>query len=323
MIADHDTRIAAVRGRRLWDSRGQPAVEVEVRLQCGATGRATAPSAALVAPGEAHDLRDGGAAFGGRDVAAALDWSAVVTRTLAAMLSDRAGAAVQTTPRGGLRVGGLGGVEAIEAAARAVERAGFAAGEEMALAVEVRAWRFGRQGRYRMGDDGRETDTHGMIARYLGWLGRYPIVSLVDPLGIDEIAGMAALVAAAGRSVEVAVGDAVTGDARRVRRLADERAASGIVVKPGQAATLTELGAAVAEGRAVGLGTVMAARTGVTDGGWLAHLAVAWGAGQLAAGGLARGERTGIWNDLLRVSDRGAGAHGGCAMRPRSEFPWA
>lgn len=63
-----DTRIAQVRGRRVWDSRGRPTVEAEVRLQCGVVGRAVAPAGASMGSGEAVDLRDGGARFGGMDV---------------------------------------------------------------------------------------------------------------------------------------------------------------------------------------------------------------------------------------------------------------
>lgn len=63
-----DTRIARIRGRRVWDSRGRPTVEVEVRLHCGATGRAIAPAGASMGSGEAVDLRDGGQRFGGMDV---------------------------------------------------------------------------------------------------------------------------------------------------------------------------------------------------------------------------------------------------------------
>src|SRR5215469_15314769 len=63
-----DTAIAVVHGRRVWDSRGRPTVEAEVRLECGAVGRAIAPAGASTGSGEALDLRDGGTAFGGYDV---------------------------------------------------------------------------------------------------------------------------------------------------------------------------------------------------------------------------------------------------------------
>lgn len=423
------TRIARVAGRRVWDSRGLPAIEVEVMLEGGATGTAAAPAAGLPAPGEPLDLRDGGAAFAGQDVmraaagvaaaiapvltgldaadqdaidrrmmvldgtadrrvlganamiatslaaahaaadgiplwqqlapggepsplplprvqlldcglaighdndlagvwlvpagaadfGCALDWCSEVTRTAAGLVAERGRGAAAAGPSGGLRLAGVTAEEAIEVAVRAIERAGFTAGEDLALGLDVRAWRFGRSGRYRMGVDGRETDTHGMITRYLGWLRRYPIASLADPLGNDEIAGVAALASAAGGAVEIAMGDSVMSEPRRMRQLADEKAGTSLIVKAGQHATLTEMRAAVDEARAAGWGTIAAARTGECEAGWLVHLAVAWGIGQLAAGGLARGERLAQWNEGLRLAERLP--TGGAVPQP-TEFPW-
>lgn len=424
-------RIAQLAGRRVWDSRGLPALEVEVMLEGGAVGVGSAPAAGLPAPGEPFDLRDGGAAFAGQDLrraiesirsaigpaligldaadqeaidrrmialdgtperrvlggnamlavslavakasaaaddiplwqrlagggrpsplplprvqlldcglatgpgselagvwlvpfgaedfGGALDWCSEVTRTAAGLVAERGRGAASSGPRGGLRLAGVTAEEAIEVAVRSIERAGFAIGEDVALGLDVRAWRFGRAGRYRIGSDGRETDTHGMISRYLGWLRRYPIVSIADPLGNDEIAGLAALTAAAGAAVEIALGDSVLADPRRVRQLAGETAGTALIVKAGQSATLTEMRGAVDEARSVGWRAIVAARTGETEAGWLVHLAVAWGIGQLAIGGLARGERVGGWNEGLRLADR---LPTGGAVPPNSAFPW-
>ncbi len=256
---------------------------------------------------------------GAEDFGSALDWCSEVTRTAALLVAERGRGVAVAGPRGGLRIAGVTAEEAIEVAVRSIERAGFAIGEDIALGLDVRAWRFGRGGRYRIGIDGRETDTHGMIARYLGWLRRYPIVSLADPLGNDEIAGVAALTAAAGASVEIAIGDSALLEPQRLRQLADERAGSALLLKAGQFATLTELRAAVEQARAAGWGTILAARTGEVEANWLVHLAVAWGVGQLAAGGLARGERVARWNEGLRLADR---LPSGGAVPPQSAFPW-
>ena len=81
-----DTRIAAVRGRRVWDSRGRPTVEADVVLESGVRGRAIAPAGASTGSGEALDRRDGGAAFGGLDVTGAV---AAVNGEIAAALTGR------------------------------------------------------------------------------------------------------------------------------------------------------------------------------------------------------------------------------------------
>jgi len=413
-------RIAGLDTRRIWDSRGLPAVEVEVRCEGGAAGRGSHPAAGLTAPGEVAPLVDGGPAFGGQDVSAALgfgrtvlagalvgrdagdqagidrqlaelpgpgghgtapaavafaaslavaqaaaggrglalwqhlaagaepevlpmprillldlgrapgpgqdatavwlvpagagdlaialDWCAQTTRAAAELVERHGRGPLSAGPRGGLRSAVSDAETALWLATRAIERAGLVPGEDIALVLEVRAWQFGRGGRYVVGRDGGQIDTRAMIDRYLGWLGRYPLHGLADPLAIDEIAGGRALSEAAGSGVEIALGDAVLSDARRLEPFIEAGVANALVLKAVQAPTLTALKRAKDAASAVGWATILAARTGEVEPAWLAHAAVGWGVGQLAAGGLARGERLLPWNEALRIGEAlGAG----------------
>ena len=112
---------------------------------------------------------------------------------------------------------------ALDVLARAIERAGFRPGEEVAIALDVAASQFGRDGRYRLARDGRELDTGGMIELLLGWLARYPIVSIEDPLAEDDPQGFVAFTRQVRGRCLVVGDDFLVSDAGRVRAAAHNR----------------------------------------------------------------------------------------------------
>jgi enolase len=406
------SRIAGVRGRRVWDSRGRPTVEAEVVLAGGARGRAIAPAGASTGSHEALDRRDGGARFGGYDVrtavaavndtiaaglagldaadqetvdrrlieldgtpdksrlganatiavslavaqaaaaaageplwrhlrpgdvalplpeiqifgggahaerrvdiqdfmvvcpgassfAEALDWTAEVYRAAGALMA-KAGKLKGVADEGGYWPDFATNEEALEMLVRAIERAGFAAGDQVAVALDVAASELGRNGRYRLGLEGRELDSEGMIALLTGWLERYPIVSIEDPLAEDDLDGFTAFTAAAGARCQVVADDLTVTDAARVRRLAELRAANTLLIKPNQRGTLTETRAAWDAARGAGWGGIVSARSGETEDTAIVHLAIAWGVPQLKVGSFARSERMAKWNEALRIEE--------------------
>jgi enolase len=412
------TLITAVRGRRVWDSRGRPTVEAEVTLAGGALGRAIAPAGASTGSGEALDKRDGGAALGGYDVrqavasvnneiARAVNGSNAISQTevdaalieldgtpdkarlggnamiAVSMAVAQAAAAAAQEPlwrylrpeaaalplpeiqifgggaHAGRRVdvqdfmvvcpgassfaealewtaevylaagrlmaeaGRLKGVadeggywpdfasneEALEMLLRAIERAGLTPGEQVAIALDVAASELGRNGLYRLGLERRELDSEGMMVLLMGWLGRYPIVSIEDPLAEDDLDGFAAFTRAVGDRVQVVADDLTVTDEARVREVAARGAANTLLVKPNQRGTLTETKAAFDAAQAAGWRTIVSARSGETEDTTIVHLAVGWGAPQLKVGSFARSERMAKWNEALRIEEAlGAGA---------------
>lgn len=407
------TTISRVTGRRVWDSRGRPAVEVEVALAGGASGRAIAPAGASRGAHEAVDLRDGGARLGGMDVAGAvanvngpiagalaglaareqgevdavllaldgttnkarLGGNALIATSLAVLHAAAAseGAPLwrylaSTAPvslplpeiqvfgggaHAGRRVdiqdfmvmplgatsfaqalemtaevyraagelmrdaGRLAGVadeggwwpafgtneEALDWLVRAIERAGFSPGDDMAISLDVAASEFGQAGCYRLGLEGRELDSDGMIEMLLGWLDRYPIVSVEDPLAEDDAEGLARFTRAAGAGVQVIGDDFLVTNAVRVAAAAAQGACNAALIKPNQAGTVTETKAALDAARRAGWATIVSARSGETEDVSIAHLAVGWNAGQLKVGAFARSERMAKWNEVLRIEE--------------------
>jgi enolase len=405
--------IAHVKGRRVWDSRGRPTVEVEVALAGGARGRAIAPAGASRGTHEAVDLRDGGARLGGMDVAAAIaNVNGPMARALAGLDArdqravDAALVALDGTPtkarlggnatiacslavlhaaaaaageplwrylsagapvtlplpeiqifgggaHAGRRVdiqdfmvmplgaecfdaalamtaevyraagalmgeaGKLAGVadeggwwpafdtneEALDWLVRAIERAGLAPGADVVISLDVAASEFGKAGRYRLGLEGRDLDSDGMIELLLGWLARYPIVSVEDPLAEDDAEGMAQFTRAVAGRVQVIGDDFLVTNAARVAAAAAAGACNAALIKPNQAGTVTETRDALEAARRAGWATIVSARSGETEDVSIAHLAVGWNAGQLKVGSFARSERMAKWNEVLRIEE--------------------
>ena len=193
--------------------------------------------------------------------------------------------------------------EALATLVAAIERAGFYAGRDVAIALDVAASEFGRDGRYRLGFERRELDSNGMIELLSRWLDRYPIVSIEDPLAEDHREGWIAFARAVGSRVEIVGDDYLTTDASRVRAAAAEGACNAVLIKPNQAGTLTETLAALRAGKDAGFATIVSARSGETEDVSIVHLAVGWNAGRLKVGSFARSERMAKWNEGIRIEE--------------------
>jgi enolase len=203
--------------------------------------------------------------------------------------------------------------EALATLVRAIEAAGFHPGDDIAIALDVAASEFSELGdgtahRYRFALEGREFDTDGLVELLLGWLDRYPIASIEDPLAEDDAAGMQAFTAAAGKRVQIVGDDYLVTSADLVRQAAASRACNAVLIKPNQAGTVMETRAALDAGKQTGFGTVVSARSGETEDVAIVHLAVGWNAGQLKVGSFARSERMAKWNEALRIEEALGGA---------------
>jgi sporulation protein YlmC with PRC-barrel domain len=178
--------------------------------------------------------------------------------------------------------------------------------DELGAAVRLRrkAEELGRGGCYRLGLDGKELDSDGMIELLLRWVDAYPIVSIEDPLGEDDPDAFARFTRAAGDRLQVVGDDFLVSDAALVRRAAAAGAANTVLLKPNQRGTLSETRAAWDAARDVGYAGIVSARSGESEDTTIVHLAVGWGTGQLKVGSFARGERMAKWNEALRIEER-------------------
>ncbi|MEX1203657.1 MAG: phosphopyruvate hydratase, partial [Dongiaceae bacterium] len=203
---------------------------------------------------------------------------------------------------------------------KAIERAGYRPGDDVALALDVAATEFFKDGKYRLAGEGKTLDAAGMVKLYVDLAGRYPILSIEDGLAEDDWDGWAALTAELGGRVQL-VGDDlfVTNPARLARGIA-RGVANAILVKVNQIGTLTETLDAVEIAHKAGYRAVMSHRSGETEDATIADLAVATNCGQIKTGSLSRSDRLAKYNQLLRIEEElGPAARyaGAAALRRR------
>jgi enolase len=232
----------------------------------------------------------------------ALEMTAEVYRVAGGLMRD-AGRAAGVADEGGYWPDFATNEEALDWLVRAIEGAGFTPGTDVAISLDIAASEFGAAGRYRLGLEGRTLDSDAMADLLLGWVARYPILSIEDPLAEDDAAGMARFTAAVRGRVQVIGDDFLVTSAARVADAAAQGACTAALIKPNQAGTLSETLAALEAARAAGWSTIVSARSGETEDVSIAHLAVGWNAGQLKVGSFARSERMAKWNEVLRIEE--------------------
>ena len=187
---------------------------------------------------------------------------------------------------------------------QAIERAGYRAGDDIALALDVAASEFAQDhGRYRLRREGVTLDSEELVSRYEAIVDRYPIVSIEDGLGEDDWAGWAMLTRRLGGRVQLVGDDLFVTNPAVIQQGIQKGLANAVLVKVNQVGTLTETLEAVELAKRAGYGTVISHRSGETEDTFVADLAVAVNAGQIKTGSVARSERTAKYNQLLRIEE--------------------
>jgi enolase len=422
-------RISDVVGREVLDSRGNPTVEVDVRLEDGSLGSAIVPSGASTGEHEAVELRDGGKRYVGKGVTKAV--ANVNTEIRATLIGrdagDQAGAdhamiALDGTPNkarlganallgaslalahaharststplyasvGGTQahvlpvpmmnvlnggahadnnvdlqefmvmpigaptfsealrwgvetyhalksvlrerglstaVGDEGGFapnlasneEAIVVLLEAVERAGFRAGKDIAIALDPAMSELYKNGAYHLAGEGNTMTAAQLCDWWSALVGRYPIVSIEDAMAENDWDGWSQLTVALGKKVQLVGDDLFVTNAQRLQRGIDDHVANSVLVKVNQIGTLTETLTTVALATKHGYTSVMSHRSGETEDATIADLAVATNCGQIKTGAPARSDRVAKYNRLLRIeAELGAAAafRGRAALNP-------
>ncbi len=199
---------------------------------------------------------------------------------------------------------------AIELVLRAIERAGYKPGEDVAIALDPAVSELvdldapadaNGELTYRLAKEGRTLRTGELIDFWADWAERYPIVSLEDGLAEDDWAGWAELNRRLGARLQLVGDDLLVTNPERVQRGIDERAANAVLVKLNQIGTLTETLATIDLAVGNGWGAVISHRSGETEDTTIADLAVATGVGQIKSGAPSRSERVAKYNRLLRI----------------------
>ena len=194
--------------------------------------------------------------------------------------------------------------EAIELLVQAIDGAGYTPGEDVALAMDVAASEVYRDGRYHLSGEGLELDSGQMTELFAGWIDKYPIVSIEDPLDEEDWEGWQQITAGLGDRVQLVGDDLFVTNFEKVLLGIERKAANAILIKVNQIGTLTETAHTVRLGARNGYFSMLSHRSGETEDSTIADLAVAWGAGQIKTGAPARSDRVAKYNQLLRIEEK-------------------
>ena len=407
------SEIVDIFARQILDSRGNPTVEVDVTLEDGSTGRAAVPSGASTGAYEAHEVRDGEDAYGGKGVHKAVDAvngeindelvgiNATEQRLIDGLMIELDGtdnkkrlganailgvsmavakaaaescgmplyryvggtnARILPTPmmniiNGGAHadnpidiqefmimpvaaescadsvrigaevfhslkkllhdanhntaVGDEGGFapnlastdEAVGFIMKAIEKAGYAPGDEVALALDAASTEFYKDGKYVLAGENKTLDAEGM-AKYLEDLvSRYPIISIEDGMAEDDWDGWNVLTELVGDRCQLVGDDLFVTNPERLAMGLERGAANSILIKVNQIGTLSETLDAVELAHRHAYTSVMSHRSGETEDATIADLAVAVNCGQIKTGSLSRSDRLAKYNQLIRIEE--------------------
>ncbi|MEI8132240.1 MAG: phosphopyruvate hydratase [Leptolinea sp.] len=240
--------------------------------------------------------------LGASSFAEGLRWGAEIYHSLKAVLKAR-GYTTLVGDEGGYAPALKANVEAVEVILEAIEKAGYKAGEQVAIALDPAASELYEEDTklYNLRKEGKKLTGEQMVAFWKNWVDQYPIVSIEDGLAQDDWESWKLMVNVMGDKIQIVGDDLLVTNPERVRRGIKEKAANALLVKLNQIGTLTETIEAVETCQRAGWRAVTSHRSGETEDSTIADLAVALNMGQIKTGAPARSDRVAKYNQLLRI----------------------
>jgi enolase len=191
--------------------------------------------------------------------------------------------------------------QALEFLLEAIETAGYRAGQDIAISLDIAASELFRDGRYHLGLESRALSAVDFSELLATWCARYPILSLEDPFAEDDFEAWQDFANRLGDRIQIIGDDLFTTNLARIRNGTKEKLANAVLIKLNQIGTVTETLECVRATQQAGWNPVISARSGETEDTFIAHLVVATNAGQFKVGSFARSERMVKWNEILRI----------------------
>ena len=192
---------------------------------------------------------------------------------------------------------------AIELILEAIDKAGYAAGQDVLIALDCAASEFHKDGKYVLASEGLSLGAQEFSDYLAALADKYPIVSIEDGMAEADWAGWKLLTARLGRKVQLVGDDLFVTDTRLLREGVKQGAANAILIKVNQIGTLSETFAAIELAKRSAFGTVISHRSGETEDTTIADIAVGTNALQIKTGSLSRSDRTAKYNQLLRIEE--------------------
>jgi enolase len=250
----------------------------------------------------------------------ALRWGTETYHTLKKVLHDRR-LSTAIGDEGGFAPNLAANEDAIKILVEAIEKAGYAPGDEIAIALDPAVSELYRDGSYHLSGEGKVLSSTELAAYWDRLIGLYPIVSLEDGMAEDDWDGWSALTAQVGSKVQLVGDDLFVTNSARLQMGIDRHIANSVLVKVNQIGSLSETLDTVELATRHGYTSVMSHRSGETEDVSIADLAVATNCGQIKTGAPARSDRVAKYNQLLRIEQHlgdSAAFRGRAALAPRA-----
>ncbi|HNU93392.1 MAG TPA: phosphopyruvate hydratase [Bacillota bacterium] len=242
------------------------------------------------------------APVGADSFAHALRMGAEVYHSLKAVLKKR-GLSAGVGDEGGFAPNLDSNEQAIAVVVEAIEKAGFAPGKDVFVALDVAASELWRDGKYVLEGEGRELDAAGLVDYYENLVGKYPVISIEDGLAEDDWDGWRIATVKLGDRVQLVGDDLLVTNVERIERAIQQGVANSVLIKVNQIGTLSETLDAIEMAKRAGYTAVISHRSGETEDTTIADIAVATNSGQIKSGAPCRTDRVAKYNQLLRIED--------------------
>ena len=237
---------------------------------------------------------------GANSIAEAIRYGAEVFHTLKKVLQQR-GLNTAVGDEGGFAPDLPSNEAAIEVILTAIEQAGYEAGKDIVIALDVASSEFYQEGKYVLASENKALTAEEFVALLADWVERYPIVSIEDGMDENDWNGWQQLTARLGDKIQLVGDDLFVTNTEILAKGIDQGIANSILIKVNQIGTLTETLAAIEMAKKAGYSAVVSHRSGETEDTTIADLAVATNAGQIKTGSLSRSDRIAKYNQLLRI----------------------
>ena len=233
-----------------------------------------------------------------------LRWGAEIYQSLKKVLHD-GGYSTNVGDEGGFAPSLGGNVKAVEVILKAIEKAGYKAGEDVWIALDpaVSELYDAETGRYKLEIEGRELTSEELAELWADWVNKYPIISLEDGMAEDDWAGWKVLYDKIGSRVQIVGDDLLVTNVERIERAIRNRSATALLCKLNQIGTLTESIAAVDMSQRAGWAVITSHRSGESEDSTIADFVVAFNTGQIKTGAPARSDRIAKYNQLMRIEE--------------------
>ena len=232
----------------------------------------------------------------------AVRYGAEVFHALKKILHDK-GMSIAVGDEGGFAPNVPGHEAAIQLILDAIEKAGYVAGEQIALGLDCAASEFYKDGKYELSGEGLSLDAQQWTDMLATWVDKYPIISIEDGMAEGDWDGWKLLTERLGKKVQIVGDDLFVTNTKILKEGIDKGIANSILIKINQIGTLSETFAAIEMAKRAGYTAVISHRSGETEDTTIADIAVGMNAGQIKTGSLSRSDRIAKYNQLLRIEE--------------------